>query len=177
MRDRKMDPYAAARLRFMRETAPWRSQLRRVYRRRLERRYFAELPARLRALWQRKDRSMAEKRRLLFALWEECLEPGVLRDQQLAQQARWMIRRFIQARVPASSPHRFTAAELAGWNSRRRGKIRFDPYGRLRRPRLRDAVPAPGRPTPTRAAPDKPAPARPTPARPAPPRPPPGRAQ
>lgn len=136
---KKKDPYAAAKLRFMRETASWRSGLRRTARRRARKAYFARLPARLRGLWKRTDITTLRKRALLFELWEECLEPGRTTESVQAQQARWMILRFIRKHLPAAGPGAYTRRELAWMQKRRRGRIAFDPYGRLRRP-VRPAV-------------------------------------
>lgn len=136
MRRKKKDPYVSAKLRFMRETAAWRRTLRRAAKRRARRAYFARLPSRLQTLWKRTDISTLRKRALLFELWEECLEPGRTTVSLLAQQARWMILRFIQKHLPSSSPHAFTKRELSWMSKRRRGLIRFDPYGRIKRPLL-----------------------------------------
>ncbi len=136
LRGKKKDPYVAAKLRFMRATAAWRLGLRRAAKRRARRLFFALLPARLRGLWQRTDISTMRKRTLLFELWQECLEPGRTTDSVKAQQARWMILRFIQKHLPAGRPGAYTKRELRRMQKRRRGRIQFDPYGRLRRPIL-----------------------------------------
>jgi len=138
MRSKKKDPYAAAKLRFMAATAPWRRTLRRAARRQARKAYFAHLPGRLRALWKRNDISTLRKRALLFRLWEECLEPGRTTDSVLAQQGRWMILRFIRKHLPRSGPKAFTRRELAwmGKRRKRRDLPRFDPYGQLKRPVL-----------------------------------------
>ncbi|MFH2008888.1 MAG: hypothetical protein ABI333_20030, partial [bacterium] len=136
LRARKRDPYAAAKLRFMRDTAPWRRSLRAAARKRAERAYFEGLPGRLRALWARRDITMLRRRALLFEIWEECLELGATRDSQLAQQARWMMLRFIRKHLPKGGPHAFTGRELQWMSKRRRGQAPFQPYVRLRRPLL-----------------------------------------
>lgn len=136
MRGKKKDPYAAAKLRFMRETTAWRRGLRRAARRRALKAYFARLPGRLRTLWRRTDITTMRKRWLLFELWEECLEPGRNSLSVQAQQARWMILRFIRKHLPAAGPRAYTRRELSRMRRRRRGRIPFDPYGRLKRPVL-----------------------------------------
>ncbi len=137
MRARKMDPYAAAKLRFMRETAAWRWKLRQEAARRARRRFLELLPARLSRLWGRRDISTMRKRALLFELWEECLEPGPGADAALAQQARWVIIRFIRRNLPATSSRAYTRRELLWMGRLRRGKTPFDPYGPAgRRPLL-----------------------------------------
>lgn len=145
LRSKGKDPYAAAKLRFMVETAPWRRTLRRAARRRARRAYFAQLPGRLRALWKRTDITTLRKRALLFELWEECLEPGRTTDSVMAQQGRWMILRFIRKHLPLAGPQAFTRRELAWMGKRRRGRglPRFDPYGRLKRPVLLRQVDTP----------------------------------
>lgn len=134
MRRGGKDPYAMQKLRFLRSTRRWRTRLRRRARLGWRQRYFATLPARLRALWARRDVTTAGKRRLLYALWQECLEPGDSPLRRRAQQARWMILRFVARTLPAGSPQGFTPAELSRLNARRRGQPAFDPYGHVRRP-------------------------------------------
>jgi len=142
LRSKKKDPYASAKLRFLQETSSWRGALRRAARRRARRAYFARLPQVLRGLWKRTDITTLRKRALLFELWEECLEPGRTTLSVQAQQARWMILRFIQKHLPSSGPRSFTRRELSWMGKRRRGPgvIRFDPYGRLKRPLLRRPI-------------------------------------
>ncbi len=150
-RSRGRDPYVAAKLRFLRDTRVLRARLRRQARQRWRRGYFEQLPARLKRLWGRQDLSPERKRRLLFALWRECLEPGDSPLQRQAQWARWRILSFIQRHLPKGSPHGYPAAELAALNRERpRGHPRFAPYQKLRRP-----PPLPARPR-TRAAPSAP---------------------
>ncbi len=133
-RSRGKHPYAAAQLRFLRTTRAWRAGLRRRARLRWRRQYFARLPGALRRLWARRDLSPAKKRQLLYRLWEECLEPGDSPLRRQAQQARWMVLRFIQRRLPAGSPQAYTTAELATFAKQRRGRPAFRPYQPLRRP-------------------------------------------
>ena len=134
MRRRGKDPYAMEKVRFLRATRAWRAGLRRRARLRWRRQYFARVPQRLRALWGRRDLPMARKRQLLFALWDECLEPGRSPLRVKAQQARWMILRFVQRHLPPGSAQAYTRAELKRFNARRRGRVPFAPYAPLRRP-------------------------------------------
>jgi hypothetical protein len=136
LRSKKKDPYTAAKLRFVRESASWRRGLRRAEKRRVRRAYFAQLPSGLNALWKRKDITSMRKRALLFRLWEECLEPGRTTETVLAQQARWMIQRFIRKHLPRGSSRAYTKRELSWMGKRRQGLPGFDPYGKLRRPVL-----------------------------------------
>jgi hypothetical protein len=161
-RSRGKDPYVAAKLRFLRDTRVLRARLRRQARQRWRRRYFEQLPARLGRLWGRRDLTPARKRRLLFALWRECLEPGASPLQRQAQWARWRILRFIQRHLPKGSPHGYPAAELAALNRERpRGRPRFAPYRKLGRPPPLPPPPrpraAPARRPRARAAPSAPA--------------------
>jgi hypothetical protein len=170
-RARGKDPYAAAKLRFLRATRTMRARMRRRAHRRWRQGYFARLPARLRRLWARRDLGSKKKRRLLFALWDECLEPGHSPLRRRAQQARRRILRFIQKHLPRGSPQGYTASELKALNRERpEGRPAFRPYRRLG-PLPRPAGPAsrsdaaPGRAAPRRAAPRRAAPRRTVPRR------------
>jgi hypothetical protein len=88
----------------------------------------AELPGRLAAVWDDQARPVAERRRILFQLWDECREetdsgaPGTI--------ARELIERFIARELPPGSPHAYSPAELAALNAARTSRRPFAPYPR-----------------------------------------------
>lgn len=92
-------------------------------------------------IWNR-SLSVAERKRLLFELWDECDEPGgqlpgfqtadasALDEirRQYAKAARQKIIRFIRSVVPAEGPDAYTDIELATLNHRRVSEHPFAPY-------------------------------------------------
>lgn len=141
------DPYRYRKLKFERETRRLRASLRADWKHRVEVSYFRQLPGRLLGLWRRTDLSPAQRRKILFQLWEECLEPDATRPGRKAQRARGMILAFIRKHLPRGSAHAYTVAELAIYLKRRQGRPAFDPYGRLARvvPLRQAPPPAPPR--------------------------------
>jgi hypothetical protein len=88
------------------------------------------LPRHLAAVWRDRRWSAAERRRILFALWDEAAEPD---DRELAaagHNARRAIERFVRRELPPGSADAFTVEELALLNARRGGGEQFRPYGR-----------------------------------------------
>ncbi len=87
----------------------------------------AELMQRnLDALW-RVTRDPAERRRALFALWDECGEGEGLVGEA-GERARRMVIGWIRAKLPATSPDAFTADEIAELAAHRASKQSFVPY-------------------------------------------------
>lgn len=93
-------------------------------------------------IWNRSNLSVAERKRLLFELWDDCEEPvGELPGFQTAdasaldesrrryaKAARQKIIRFIRSVVPADGADAYTDAEIAALNQRRVSEQRFAPY-------------------------------------------------
>jgi hypothetical protein len=84
------------------------------------------LPAVLEALWSERARPAAERRRLLFALWDECDEGSD--PAAPASAARAVVLAFIARTLPAGSPDAYAPAELAALNQIRQSQARFEPY-------------------------------------------------
>lgn len=96
----------------------------------LVRRSLERLPRHLAAVWGDRRVSASERRRILFALWDEAAEPD---DRELAaagHDARRAIERFVRRELPPGSPDAFTLEELARFNGQRGGGEQFQPYGR-----------------------------------------------
>lgn len=85
-------------------------------------------------VWRDVSLPLAERKRRIFVMWDECAEPTELRSPadelraEAAREARARIEALIRMLAPADSPSRFTAAELAEFNARRQSRARFDPY-------------------------------------------------
>lgn len=104
----------------------------------------AALDGELAALWTDASVPASERRRRLFARWDECEEgdgasdplrltaavelPDALRVQA-GERARATIEAFVRERVPAGSGDAYGAEELAALNERRKSERRFEPYG------------------------------------------------
>jgi hypothetical protein len=80
------------------------------------------LPDHLDMIWRDPGMAPAEKRQVLFALWQETS------DTQEGQEARRVIETFIRTNLPPGSPYAYSAAELARYRAEE-APARFDPYG------------------------------------------------
>jgi hypothetical protein len=122
MRLRGEDPYAYEKRKFL--AAAWERRLR--MRARADQRHLAaalkELPQRLATIWRDSRRPPAERRRLLFLLWEEC-DPATAAGRA----ARSVIEGFVRRELPRGSAAAFTDEELR--RLARLTRPAFDPYG------------------------------------------------
>lgn len=86
------------------------------------------------AVWRDPSLPPAARRRQIFTLWDECGDPTGSQTgtdelrAQAAREARGRVEALIRMLAPPGSPERFTDAELAELNARRRSRARFDPY-------------------------------------------------
>lgn len=133
MRAKGQDPYAGDKIRFLKATLEWRLALRRQWTERLRAAFLNDLPARLLRIWTHPALTAAHRRRLLFTLWDESLEPDGTRAGRLGQIARDIIVRFIRKNLPQGSPGAYTPREIAAYTRKRESRQPFRPY----------AVPAP----------------------------------
>jgi hypothetical protein len=98
------------------------------FRQRMARASVGELPWRARAIWCDPSRSAAERRRLLYQLWEDAAEPE---DPDLGMHgaaARAVLERFVAMNLPAGSPEAYSVGELTALNRTRGRMPAFDPY-------------------------------------------------
>ena len=108
-----------------------------------------ELPRELSALWIDTQTSEEERRRQLFARWDECeggatqpeatrpaevleiRDPGVALAMYRAHagdRARGSIERFVRDKLTQGGPHAYSETELAALNNTRRSQRPFAPY-------------------------------------------------
>lgn len=127
MRAGGRDPYASDKLAVLELTSKMRAPMSDADRRRRLDDALARLPDDLAALWRREDLPAAQRRRLIFDLWDELLD-GAGPEGAAAARARDEIRRFVQRALPAGSPHAYTRDELARLNAGRRSQLEFAPY-------------------------------------------------
>ncbi|HLU67530.1 MAG TPA: hypothetical protein VKZ63_14710 [Kofleriaceae bacterium] len=146
MRAARQDPYLAAKLAAMDETRPQRMELRARHDRLVMDRALAHLPAYLAAVWREAAWSPAERRRILFALWDEAAEDGNELLRAGGAEARCIIERFIAQELPPGSRHAFAPAELAALNRIRSSRQPFAPYEAARRAMASARPPRPAPP-------------------------------
>jgi hypothetical protein len=92
------------------------------------------LKGRLEKLMQLQGMSGAQRREILFEMWDECLDGAADGQPDLGAAARATIVAFIRRAMPAGSGAAYTPAELTALNLRRVSRALFDPYGTLTRP-------------------------------------------
>jgi len=127
LRGSGQDPYAARKAAFLDRTRGERMAMATTETRERLRQSVHRVRADLERLW-RGSGSPAEKRRLLFQLWDECAETGSDDVLRTAAAMRGAITGFVRRRLPAGSRLAFTAAELADFNAHRTSAERFAPY-------------------------------------------------
>ena len=88
----------------------------------------ADLPNYLDRVWEHPSWSKRERKRILFALWDECAEGGSNDVVEGAVAARHIIEAFIRWKLPQHGATRFDADELAELNRIRTSNQRFAPY-------------------------------------------------
>ncbi len=120
-----LDPYLGDKLDLLHATFAQRVELRREYNNLSMDRAIAALPAYLSAVWNEPSWDMPTKRRILFALWDECAEDG---DDSLVAggtAARESITSFIGQYVPEGSADAYTDDEIASFNKIRTSTVAF----------------------------------------------------
>lgn len=88
----------------------------------------AGYPRRLHTLWRDSQYTLAQRKQLLFALWDECAESGDDNVMATARSIRASTLAFIRKVLPAGAPGAYTETELAELNARRQSAAAFEPY-------------------------------------------------
>ena len=132
MRAIGQDPYRAQRMKMLDDTREQRLTLAAQDRTARQGDALATLPATLRNIWNDGTRSVQERRRVIFQLWDECQEPAEGEGESAAAgaRARAVIVLFIRSQVGPRSGHAYPKEELAALNLTRQSRQPFDPYGR-----------------------------------------------
>lgn len=128
MRASGQDPYYHRKKKFFDRTREERTRMARNERSRQITEALSTLSVQLSKIWAHESTPVAERRAILFQLWDECAEKGASEVVKAGEQARRQIIAFIRLKVPAGSPGAFTADELTGLNRKRQSKQRFQPY-------------------------------------------------
>ena len=127
MRRHGNDPYASAKLAQLDATRADRVQAGARYRRAELGHAGALVQRNLDTLWATVA-NPAERKRALFALWDECSDTGTDADVQAGMLARAHIVAFIREHLPAGTANAFTAGELAALNRDKQSREVFAPY-------------------------------------------------
>lgn len=117
----------------------------------------AGLDGELETLWNDPTKPALERRRLIFARWDECEEGTVAEPLQLDDakaaadrirtqagvRARAAIEAFVRKTIPAGSPDAYPKDELSALNEGRTSRGRFAPYDEPEAPPVPGVEPAP----------------------------------
>ena len=128
MRAAREDPYLAEKLRVMELTREERHEMRRLHDQVVMQRALDDLPRYLDAVWRQRRWSAPERRRVLFALWDEAAEDGNELLRAGGAEARRLIEEFIAYRIPPGSREGFRTHELVRLNRIRQSRQAFAPY-------------------------------------------------
>jgi hypothetical protein len=101
----------------------------------------AELPRRLSAILDDPRLSSAQRRQILFLLWDEMAEADDVERGWAGTRARQLIDAFVQRRLPRGSSEAYSDGEIAALNRLRGGATPFDPYAPPAGDRHRDRDP------------------------------------
>lgn len=122
------DPYRYQKMMFLERTFEERARMRARHTRVTMERAIRELPAYLDRIWTY-DRWPPElRRRVLFALWDECAEDGNSLMVAGGAHARAVIEAYIRSNLGPGSPGAFDREEMARLNEMRTSRARFAPY-------------------------------------------------
>lgn len=121
------DPYASKKLAFLDSTRDERAQIGAKYRAGQLAQTDILVRKNLEMLWT-SVADLAERKQALFELWDEAVETGDGKVVEAGAAARRQIVGFIRAKLPAGSPHAFTARELVTLNGKRQSQQPFAPY-------------------------------------------------
>ncbi|HEY0713371.1 MAG TPA: hypothetical protein VGF45_11905 [Polyangia bacterium] len=122
------DPYAYDKRQIQHLTGPMRERMGRESRGNAVNQAEAALPDQLRTIWQRSDLPAEDRRRLIFALWDELLDAGdsaATPESSAAARARVTIVAFVRDRLGPGNG--YTTQELARLNATRRSRDVFHP--------------------------------------------------
>ena len=134
------DPYAAVKRKMADETREQRLCMARRYQGERQKQELFALSTKVRRIAARSDLSAAERRELVFAIWDECMEEADSPTDYGAM-ARATILSIIRQAFPEGSDVAYRPAELLALNGRRSSRQPFAPYDKspMKRPRHPDA--------------------------------------
>jgi len=122
------DPYLYEKKKYLDATREERMKMARAALRERLRDAVRAAPALLRELWRDGTVSAAERRRMIFQLWDECAEEGDPDILVASRAFRGTVLAFVRRQLRADGPDAYPAAELEALNKERLSRQRFDPY-------------------------------------------------
>jgi hypothetical protein len=128
MRAHGMDPYWSAKLQYLEETSDERNGMAVVDRGNKIRESLARLPAFLDKVWRDTRYTPAQRRLVLFQLWDECAESGPDDVVRAGDEVRSTIEAFVRRHLAPGSADAYPADELDTLNATRGSKRPFRPY-------------------------------------------------
>jgi hypothetical protein len=121
------DPYSSTKRTLANETREQRLCMAKRYRGERQKQELFALSTKVRHIAARVDLSAAQRRELIFAIWDECSEESDLTTDYGAM-ARATILSIIREAFPMGSDKAYQPAELLALNERRSSRQRFAPY-------------------------------------------------
>jgi hypothetical protein len=128
MRSAGQDPYYHRKALFLERTREQRAVMSVDERQVTLRDSLARLPHHLTEIWAHTAWPAAQRRRVIFELWDECAEQGPDDIVSAGTAARITIVAFIRRRMPQGGAHAYPEAEIQALNKARRSRQRFAPY-------------------------------------------------
>jgi len=123
------DPYQYQKMMFLERTFEERARMRERYAQKTMERALRELPDYLERIWTYERWPLELRKRVLFALWDECAEDGNALMIKGGAEARAVIERFVRSNLAPGTPSAFQPEEIAQLNRLRTSRARFAPYG------------------------------------------------
>lgn len=121
------DPYAAIKSKLADETREQRLCMARRYQGERQKQELRNLSGKIRRIAAQVDLSATERRRLIFEIWDECLEESDARSDY-GVMARATILALVREVFPEGSELAYRPAELVALNGRRSSRQPFLPY-------------------------------------------------
>jgi hypothetical protein len=121
------DPYSSTKRTMANETREQRLCMAKRYRGERQKQELFALSTKVRHIAARVDLSAAQRRELVFAIWDECSEESDSTTDYGAM-ARATILSILREAFPAGTDKAYQPAELLAFNERRSSRQRFAPY-------------------------------------------------
>ena len=132
MRWAGQDPYAAAKLNFLKRTREQRAKIAIKNKRENLLDVARTTRKQLVRVFNKTDLSWEQKRAIYFELWDECSEHGTHAELKATEVVRATIIGFIRRKFPANSKQKYQAAEITRFNHQRESRATFRPYPEAR---------------------------------------------
>ncbi len=128
MRSLRSDPYLHRKKRFLEQTEGLREKLRAHALKSNLRDALEALEPRLESIVGRDEMSWAERRKLLFEIWDGAVETGDDARGRAGHLVRSRVLGFIAERLPPGTPGAYPVEELTKLDALRRSEAHFRPY-------------------------------------------------